>query len=365
MPTGVHRHPVVFVSYQEGVYAIKELPTRYAQREFDALRTLSERTTKSARPAGLVQRDWLDPHSEGSGAVITRYVDHAFPYRELVTGNGFGDHRDQVLDALAGLLVELHLAGCHWGDCSLSNALYRYDAGAIEAIMIDAETTELHPALSEGQRIHDLEIMTENLAGDMADIAAEYETSVEDADLVFGREVAERYQQLWDELGEDLVINATEGYLIRERVARLNELGFSVADVELIPTEEGNQVRMTARVGGRTFHSQRLRELVGIDASENQARHLLSDINYYLGKHGETSDSGKAVAMVRWRLGVFEPIIERIAADWYGDDPIQGYSDLLHFRMSLASARGADVPNEEAFDEWVAQGFPGFEPVAS
>ena len=26
MPTGIHRHPVVFVAYDEGVFVIKELP---------------------------------------------------------------------------------------------------------------------------------------------------------------------------------------------------------------------------------------------------------------------------------------------------------------------------------------------------
>jgi len=358
MPTGVHRHPIVFVSYEEGVYAIKELPVRYAQREFDALHALSKRTVNSARPAGLVKREWLDPHSEASGAVITRYVTHAFPYRELVSGSGFGHRRSQVLDALAGLLVELHLAGCYWGDCSLSNALYRYDAGAIEAIMIDAETAELHESLSDGQREQDLEVMIENLAGDMGDLAGE----IENADLVFGLDVAARYRQLWDELSEDLVIRASEGYLIRERIARLNDLGFSVDDVDLTPTEKGNLVRVKARVGGRAFHSDRLRELVGVEASENQARQMLSDINYYLGKHGEDTASGKVVRMVEWRLGVLEPMIERIAEVWHGDDPVQGYCDFLNHRMALASARGADVPNDEAFADWGEHGYPGFEP---
>jgi hypothetical protein len=32
--------------------------------------------------------------------------------------------------------------------------------------------------------------------------------------------------------------------------------------------------------------------------------------------------------------------------------------------MELATARGTDVPNEEAFQSWVATGFPGF-PVNS
>lgn len=43
--------------------------------------------------------------------MITAFVPHAFPYRELVSGHAFGAQRDALLDAFAGLLVELHLNG--------------------------------------------------------------------------------------------------------------------------------------------------------------------------------------------------------------------------------------------------------------
>ena len=52
MPTGIHRHPVVFVAYDEGVFVIKELPRRLATGEYHLLRALEERTTRSAEPVG-------------------------------------------------------------------------------------------------------------------------------------------------------------------------------------------------------------------------------------------------------------------------------------------------------------------------
>lgn len=359
MPTGIHRHPVVFVSYPEGVYAIKELPVRHAKQEYDALYRLEERSARSARAIGLVERRWLDDQAEASAAVITRYVNHAFPYRELVDGLGFGRRRGQVRDALSVLLVELHLAGCFWGDCSLSNALYRYDAGAIEAVMIDGETSSLYESLSDGQRAHELEIMIENLAGDMSDLSASYGSDLDEADLTFGEDVAERYEGLWAELSRDLVIGSGESYRIRERIVRLNELGFSVDDVDLEPTEGGDLVTMKAKVGGRVFHSQRLRELTGIDASENQARRILSDINYHLGRDGEKSSTLKSVRVMKWRLGVFEPMMAQIS-DVFGGDPIQGFCDFLNFRIELAQARGGDVPNQEALAAWTVAGLPGY-----
>jgi hypothetical protein len=360
MPTGVHRHPVVFVAYDEGIYAIKEMPVRLAAREFEVLTTLQQRTHRAAIPAGLVERGWLHPQEEASAAVVTRFVENAFPYRRLVSGPGFGSRRSQMLDAMAGLLVELHLVGCYWGDCSLSNVLYRFDAGGIEAVMIDGETSEVHPTLSDGQRVQDLEIMKENLAGEMSDIAAMNELSLHDADLALGEDVLHRYQALWSELTEPLVISRDQGYRIRERIARLNSLGFSVHDINIEPTSSGDVVTMTTRVGGRTYNSNKLRELTGLEASENQARLLLGDLNYYLAKTGATSTTGKNVGVFKWLTSSFEPIVARVEQDWHGSDPVQGYCDFLNHRGALASARGADVPNEEAYASWVSTGFPGF-----
>jgi hypothetical protein len=366
MPTGIHRHPVVFVAYEEGVYAIKELPVRLATHEFETLRSLSERTNRSARPAGLVVRPWSDPGEECSGAVITRFVDYAFPYRELVSGGGFGSRRAQMLDAFAGLLVELHLAGCFWGDCSLSNVLYRYDAGAIEAIMVDAETSRLHDELSRGQRYEDLDIMQVNLAGDMADIAASQGYDLDDADLELGFDITERYRLLWKELTADLVIRPDERYRIRERIRRLNDLGFAVDDVDMTPEGPSQRVRISVQVGGRTFHSQRLREISGIDASENQARQILSDVAYHEAKYGERHEgrslTGKAVATMRWRMSRFEPFTRRISQLRPDDDPVQGYCDFLNFRYNLATSRGQDVDSDLAFEEWIDAGTPGFDP---
>ncbi len=360
MPAGVHRHPVVFVAYEEGIYAVKELSLPLARNEYKILRALRKVTSRVVEPAGLVERGWIDPNAEGAAAVVTSYVRHTFPYRNLLAGPGFGARRNQLLDAVAGLLVELHLAGCYWGDCSLSNLLYRYDAGAIEAIMVDAETSEIHRALSDGQRAADLEIMKENLAGEMADIAAMSGVEVEEADLSLGEDVGSRYAALWSELNQELVIGREERYRIRERIRRLHDLGFSVDDIDLDPVEGGDLVRMRTRVGGRTFNSDRLRELTGIEASENQARVILGDLSYYLARQGQTSGTAKTVGTFRWLSDSYQPTVELIEKVRPGNDPIQGYCDFLHHRMELASRRGADVPNEEAFESWVTRGFPGF-----
>jgi len=362
LPKGISRHEVQFFGYDEGIYAVKELPLLLARHEYAVLRQLEDFGAPSVRPVGLIVRPWLDPYAEAAGVVVTRYVEYAFSYRELLSGWGFGERRNQMLDAFAGLLVELHLLGCHWGDCSLSNVLYRFDAGAVDMIMVDAETARLYPSLSRGQREDDLQLMVENVAGGMADLAAEQGIDLDLADLFLGEDIAGRYRALWQEVTTETVIGRDEQYRITEHINRLNEMGFEVDDLVLTPRAEGSRLQMRLKVAGRHFHSHRLRELTGIEAAENQARQILSDLRYYEATQGQIGTGGRRLAPIRWRVEVFETMLARMRSlpDRAAQDPIQAYTDFLHHRYLLSAAAGRDIPNDEAVARWLEAGQPGY-----
>lgn len=361
LPKGISRHTVRFIETAAGLYAIKELPERPARNDYEMLRQLEEMAAPSVLPVGLVIHRSDDPHEERSAALITAYESFSFSYRELLSGAGFGENRTRMLDAFAYLLVELHLIGCFWGDCSLSNVLYRWDADAIETIMVDAETASIYPnGLSPGQRREDIQIMIENVAGGMADIAASAGSGLDDADLSLGEEIADRYALLWRELKSEDVIGLDERYRIRERIERINALGFDVEEVDAVPHGVGNQLRFKLRVGSRTFHSNRLRDLAGVEAGENQARQILSDLYYYQTRSGPTTSRLKDVAAVRWRISQFEPTITLLADTAGVTDPVQAYCDVLHHRYLMAVERGTDVPTEEAVQHWIEIGAPGY-----
>ena len=149
---GIHRHVVRFVEYETAngpaLYALKELPAPIARREYGLLRSLAAEEMPVVEAVGVVTE-----RGEGLEAVlITRHLDYSLPFRTLFARGSVPDLRRRLLDAGAELLVRLHLGGFFWGDCSLSNTLFRRDAGALAAYLVDAETGELHPSLSDGQR---------------------------------------------------------------------------------------------------------------------------------------------------------------------------------------------------------------------
>ncbi len=360
LPRGISRHVVRFVSYAQGVYAIKEMPTAAARRDYEVLRALEARGAPAVVAVGLVEGRHQDPSAEQAAALITRYEDYSFSYRELLQGPGFGLRRNQMLNAFASLLVELHTVGCFWGDCSLSNTLYRFDAEAIETIMVDAETAFIHEELSPGQREEDLEIMIENVAGGMADIAAEHGIPFDEADLDLGEDIADRYRGLWAELTEAPIIRPDERYLIADHIRRVNDLGFDVQEIDLARTEDGARLVVKARVGGRNFHAVRLKELTGVDALEGQARQVLSDLYYYQTRSGTQETTGKAVSAMQWRVGEFEPMLQRLGELDGVADPIQAYCDLLYHRYVTSVEAGRDVGTEAAFESWLTAGKPGY-----
>src|SRR5699024_4643739 len=105
------------------------------------------------------------------------------PYRALFSRYLAPDTATRLIDALAVLLVRLHLIGFYWGDVSLSNTLFRRDAGEFAAYLVDAETGELHDSLTTGQREYDLEIARVNIIGELMDLQSG-NLLVEDVDTI-------------------------------------------------------------------------------------------------------------------------------------------------------------------------------------
>jgi tRNA A-37 threonylcarbamoyl transferase component Bud32 len=343
---GIGRHVVRFVDYDGALYALKELPPRLAQREYRLLRSLVELGLPAVEAVGVVG----DRSASEESVLITRYLDYSLPYRIVLTRTVLPAPLDLLLDAVAELLVRLHLAGFFWGDCSLSNTLFRRDAGKLSAYLVDAETSELHEQLSDGQRAHDLELVRENLFGELLDVGINEEPS----ELV--DEVLAGYERLWNELTHEEVFARDERFRLEERLRRLNELGFDAAEVELLGTEDGYRLRLRSRVVEPGHHRRRLLQLTGLRAQENQGRRLLHDLDVFraeLEGKGEPPISETALAG-RWLNEVFEPAIASIPAELWGKrEAAELYHELLEHRWYQSQRKGRDVGRDEALRSYV------------
>ncbi|MBW3561081.1 MAG: DUF4032 domain-containing protein [Actinobacteria bacterium] len=357
---GIHRHVVRFVNLDGTIYALKELPGRLAQREYRLLRHLEEESLPVVEVVGVVGGRADRDGRPLEAVLITQHLDFALPYRVLFVRGGMRDLQDHLLDALAGLLVRLHLVGFFWGDCSLSNALFRRDAGSLAAYLVDAETGELHDELTSGQRAHDLEIARMNIAGELFDVQAEH--GVEEIDPVdVADEIGPRYEGLWSELVRAEVFAPDERYRISERLRRINELGFDVDEVELVTTGEGVELKLQTHVVEPGHHRRRLMGLTGLDVQENQARRLLNDIAQYRAhladQHGE--EMPVPVVAHRWMNDVFEPVLAMVPDDLRGKrEPAELFHEILEHKYLRSLDVAQDVGLEEAVRSYVHEVLP-------
>jgi hypothetical protein len=290
--------------------------------------------------------------------LITKHLEYSLPFRTLFTGHGVPDLRNSLLDALAQLLVRLHLVGFFWGDCSLSNTLFRRDAGALAAYVVDAETGELHPRLSDGQREHDIAIAEENIAGDLSDLEAAGRLPAGIDPIETAGEVRSRYDGLWMELTREEVFEAGDRYRIEARLGSLNELGYDVEELELVDTGTGYRLRLEPRVVEPGHHRRRLMALTGLDVQENQARRLLNDITGFRChvEQAEGRTLPESIVAYRWLAEIFEPAIAAIPSELRGRlEPAELYHQVLEHRWFLSEEKGADVGMEEAVRSYVEE----------
>lgn len=361
---GIHRHVVRFVNYDGQLFALKELPDRIAEREYRLLRQLAEaeipvvevigivgdRSSLPATPAYPTAAEELD------AVLITRHLDFSLPYRILFTSHGLPDIRGRLLDAMAELLVRLHLVGFFWGDCSLSNTLFRRDAGELEAYLVDAETGQIHPTLSDRMRHYDLEVAVENAAGELLDVEAGYGLPPGIDPIETAESLRERYESLWEELTREEVFSPNERYKIDARLRRLHELGFDVDEIKLVTTPEGYRLVLHTQVVEPGHHRRRLHSLTGLHVQENQARRLLYDINSYRDalerRDGRTLP--ESVVAYRWVNEIFEPTIQTIPEDLRQKlDPAEIYHQILEHRWFLSERAGRDVGLRDAVESYI------------
>jgi len=354
LPRGISRHVVRFVRLDAAVYAVKEVGEPTARREYGLLRQLERRDLPAVEAVGVLSGRVGEDGGPLDAALITRHLQFSLPYRALFSSTLRPDTAVRLLDALAALLVRMHTAGFYWGDCSLSNTLFRRDAGAFAAYLVDAETGELHSRLSEGQRSYDLDLARTNIAGELLDLQAggllhESIDPIETSD-----QVVERYRSLWEELLGSETFDTGERFRIDQRIRRLNDLGFDVAELTIVTDMDGRTVQLEPKVVDAGHHSRRLLRLTGLDVEENQARRLLNDLDAYRAAK-DVQNEDEEIVSHRWVTEAFEPVVQAVPRDLRGKlEPAEIFHEVLEHRWFLSERAGRDIGLLPAAESYVA-----------
>jgi hypothetical protein len=354
---GISRHVVRFVEYDGALYALKELPERPARREWTLLRRLEGQGLPVVEAAGIVTARGGDLDA----VLITRHLEYSLPYRALFSGAAIPDLRTHLLNALVELLTRLHLRGFFWGDCSLSNTLFRRDAGALTAYLVDAETGELHGSLSDGQREYDLDIAQTNVIGELLDVDAEVGLPADLDPDETGAEIVRRYRGLWSELTREEVFAPDERFKMDERLQRLNDLGFDVEEIQLDATPAGYRLRLDPHVVEPGHHRHRLLRLTGLDAQENQARRMLNDLARYREalEREQKRTLPESVVASKWRYEVFEPTVAAVPEElWERLPAAEIFHQVLEHRWFLSENAKKDIGIKEAVRSYVSSELP-------
>ena len=355
LPRGISRHIVRFVNLNSNVIAVKEISSFVADREYEMLRDLLRLGAPCVRPIAVITGRTDANGEELNSVLITEHLSYSLPYRALFSQYMRPETATRLIDALAVLLVRLHLLGFFWGDVSLSNTLFRRDAGAFAAYLVDAETGELHPeGLTSGKRMYDIELARTNIIGELMDLQAGGLLE-EDVDTIgVGDRIVSRYLELWDVLTGEESFSMSERWRVANRIERLNSLGFDVGELSMTTDLDGTHLSIQPKVVDAGHYHRQIMRLTGLDVQEGQGRRMLNDLEAYRSLWNR-KDEPLEIAAHAWLADVFEPTIAAVPPEMRRKlEPAEIFHEVLEHRWYMSEAAGYDVSMQDAVADYVA-----------
>ena len=343
LPRGISRHIVRFVKLSGRILAVKEIGEEVAHSEYSLLRDLEKLDIPTVEATAVITGR-KDKNGEPLNcALVTEHLPYSLPYRALFSKRMRTETVLRLIDSLAVLLVRLHINGFYWGDCSLSNTLFRRDAGAFAAYLVDAETGELHEKLSNGQRNYDLDLARTNVIGELMDLQAGA-LITDDVDTIeTGTRIVERYETLWEEITATERLDIKDKWKIEERIKRLNNLGFDVAELIMTTDVDGTSLIIKPKVVDAGHYSRQILRLTGMDVEEQQARHMINDMHTYQVTSGRKDMPIEIVAHA-WLDEIFEGTLAQVPVELLAKlEPAQIFHEILEHKWYLSEKLGANV----------------------
>jgi hypothetical protein len=359
---GISRHIVRLVRSTPDpaseIYAVKETVEEFAVREYEALRELSLRGAPAVAQVAIVTNRYSQNGEELPCAIVTRFLPYSLPYRVILSGQITQHEITNMANALAYLLVRLHLLGFWWGDCSLSNTLFRRDAEGFAAYLVDAETGEFQKKLSDGQREHDLELARFNVAAELEDLKIAGVLFPAMDPIRASESVITRYRKIWKSLSEPQILPAGDRHAVERAMRSLQDIGFAVEEVDIQLAGDKSTVTFIPKLVAPNYHSQRLIELMGLETEELQAKRILASFDRFRSREMEKTPK-KEEAAKRWLDEVFYKVINAVPTAMRGRvEDAQLFHEVLEHRWYLGEKAGRDLGLEFATNDYISKVLP-------
>lgn len=359
---GISRHIVRLVRSTPDpaseIYAVKETVEEFAVREYEALRELSLRGAPAVAQVAIVTNRYSQNGEELPCAIVTRFLPYSLPYRVILSGHITQHEITNMANALAYLLVRLHLLGFWWGDCSLSNTLFRRDAEGFAAYLVDAETGEFQKKLSDGQREHDLELARFNVAAELEDLKIAGVLFPAMDPIRASESVITRYRKIWKSLSEPQILPAGDRHAVERAMRSLQDIGFAVEEVDIQLAGDQSTVTFIPKLVAPNYHSQRLIELMGLETEELQAKRILASFDRFRSRELEKTPK-KEEAAKRWLDEVFYKVINAVPTAMRGRvEDAQLFHEVLEHRWYLGEKAGRDLGLEFATNDYISKVLP-------
>ena len=359
---GISRHIVRLVRSTPDpaseIYAVKETVEEFAVREYEALRELSLRGAPAVAQVAIVTNRYSKNSEELPCAIVTRFLPYSLPYRVILSGQITQHEITNMANALAYLLVRLHLLGFWWGDCSLSNTLFRRDAEGFAAYLVDAETGEFQKKLSDGQREHDLELARFNVAAELEDLKIAGVLFPAMDPIRASESVITRYRKIWKSLSEPQILPAGDRHAVERAMRSLQDIGFAVEEVDIQLAGDKSTVTFIPKLVAPNYHSQRLIELMGLETEELQAKRILASFDRFRSREIEKTPKREEAAK-RWLDEVFYKVINAVPTAMRGRvEDAQLFHEVLEHRWYLGEKAGRDLGLEFATNDYISKVLP-------
>jgi len=359
---GISRHIVRLVRStpdpESEIYAVKETVEEFAHREYEALKELGLRGAPSVSQIAIVNGRRDESGQELPCAIVTRFLPYSLPYRVVLSGDVTQHEITNMANALAYLLVRLHLLGFWWGDCSLSNTLFRRDADGFAAYLVDAETGEFQKHLSNGQREHDLDIARFNVAAELEDLKIAGVLFPTMDPIRASESVITRYRKIWKSLSEPQVLPANDRHSVERAMRALQDIGFAVEEVDIRLAGDQSTLTFTPKLVAPNYHSLKLKEVLGLDAEEFQAKRLLASFERFVSRELSRTPNKEELAG-RWLEEVFHKVINSVPEELQGRvEDAQLFHEVLEHRWYLGEKAGHDLGLDFATVDYINNVLP-------